>query len=74
MDAKSSERSPQVNVDESVGLSEDWRDADEHATIDIFTNGACEIGRNRDDASEGAWLDQQEKRALYEALEDHFND
>lgn len=63
----------QVNVDESVDLSEDWRDADEHATIDFFTNGACEIGRNRDDASEGAWLDQQEKRALYEALEEHFN-
>ncbi len=72
MSGESERENPQVNVEEEVDLSEAWRD-DDRAYIDFFGNGACEIGRNRDDATEGAWLDQQEKRALYEALEAHYN-
>lgn len=72
-DNNTSEReSPQVNIEEAVDLSDDWRD-DGRATIDFFTNAACEIGRNRDDASEGVWLDRQEKRALYEAMRDYYD-
>lgn len=71
-DAESERANPQVNVEEAVDLSEAWRDGD-CATIDFYTNSACAIGRDREDATEGVWLDQQEKRALYEALEDYFD-
>lgn len=66
------------NVEETVSLTnENPFGPDRHketATIDFYTNKACAIGRDREDASEGIWLDGHEKLALYHALRDHFED
>jgi len=54
------------HVDNTVELSEDYHD--DKATIDFYSNSAVAIGRNREDAQEGVWLDNLEKRELYAAL------
>ncbi|WP_435318464.1 hypothetical protein [Haloarchaeobius sp. TZWSO28] len=45
---------------------------DDGVHIFTFTNGAASIGRDRDDASEGVWLNRQDKRAVYEHLREHY--
>lgn len=60
------------NVKRTVELSEEYQD--ESATIDFYTNSAIAIGRDRDDPEEGIWLDNLEKRALYEALREELED
>lgn len=58
------------NVKRTVVLSDDYHD--EKATIDFYTNSAIAIGRDREDASEGVWLDNLEKRELLEALKEEL--
>jgi hypothetical protein len=60
------------NVKRTVELSQDYQD--ESATIDFYTNNAIAIGRDRDDPEEGVWLDNLEKRALYETLREELED
>jgi len=60
------------NVKRTVELSEEYQD--ESATIDFYTNSAIAIGRDRDDPEEGVWLDNLEKRALYETLREELED
>lgn len=54
------------NVDEHIVLSDDYQGT--NAFVDFYTNSAMAIGRDRDDPEEGVWLDNLEKRALFEAL------
>lgn len=59
------------HVEQLVVLSEDYHD--EKATVDFYTNSAMAIGRDREDPGEGVWLDSNEKRALYEALDEYYS-
>lgn len=60
------------NVERTVDLSGDYQS--EPATIDFYTNSAVAIGRDREVPSEGVWLDNLEKRALYEALDEELGE
>lgn len=62
------------NVEKQVALSDDWRDEEEFAEIYFFTNSACMISRTIEDPTAGVWLDGNEKRELYEALDEYYSD
>ena len=57
------------NIKDRVVLSEDYHD--EKVTVDFYTNSAVAIYRgDEDDPSGRVWLDNLEKQALKDALED----
>lgn len=60
------------NVKRNVELSYDYHES--KAFIDVYTNSAIAIGRDREDPEEGVWLDNLEKRKLYEVLKEELDD